>query len=84
MPAGAPTPKVEAKSAEANAIVPIGRGICADIFPSSRSSGDHLHVKFDYKAMQIGQSRVGFGSFCWPFVWPPVEKNQTVLLLATA
>jgi len=63
MLAGTPTPKTEVKSAEANAIVPIGRGICADIFfPHHPAS--HVGAKLDYKAMRIGQSRVGFGSFC--------------------
>jgi hypothetical protein len=63
MLAGTPIPKLKAKSAEANAIVPIGRS-CADMVLASPSSGDHFHAKFDYKAMQIGQSRVGFGAFC--------------------
>jgi hypothetical protein len=63
MLAGTLTPKTELKNAEANAIVPIGRS-CADMILASPSSGDHVHAEFDYKAMQIGQSRVGFGAFC--------------------
>jgi hypothetical protein len=63
MLAGTLTPKPEAKNTEANAIVPIGRS-CADMVLASPSSGDHVHAKFDYKAIQIGQSRVGFGAFC--------------------
>jgi hypothetical protein len=63
MLAGTPTPKPEAKNAEANAIVRIGRS-SADMVLASPSCGDHVHAKFDYKAIQIGQSRVGFGAFC--------------------
>jgi hypothetical protein len=62
MLAGTLSPKPEAKSEEANAIVAIGRN-CADMVLAS-PSGDHVHAEFDYKAMQIGQSRVGFGAFC--------------------
>jgi hypothetical protein len=51
------------KSAQANAIVPIGRGICADmVLPSPFS--DNVLTKFEHNRMQIGQSRVGFGHAC--------------------
>jgi hypothetical protein len=55
------TPK--AKSAEAKAIVLIGPS-CADMVLASPSSGDHVHAKFEYKTIQIGQSGVAFGAFC--------------------
>jgi hypothetical protein len=32
---------------------------------ASPSSGDHVHSKFEYKTIQIGQSGVAFGAFCW-------------------
>jgi hypothetical protein len=63
MLAGTLTPKTKAKNAEANAIVPIGRS-CADMILAYPSPGDHVHAKFGYKAIQIGQSHVCFGAFC--------------------
>jgi hypothetical protein len=63
MLAGTPAPKAKVKSAEANAIVPIGRS-CADMVLASPSSGDHDHANFEYKTIQIGQSSVAFGAFC--------------------
>jgi len=48
--------KLEPKSAEAIAIVPIGRGICADMILLPHLAAKVLE-KFDHNTMQIGQSR---------------------------
>jgi hypothetical protein len=55
--------KLETTNAETNAIVPVGRNR-ADMVFASQVPGDHDHAKFDYKEMQIGQSRVGIRAFC--------------------
>jgi hypothetical protein len=53
MLAGTPIPKLKAKSAEANAIVPIGRS-CADMVLASPSSGNHVHPNSNIKRYKLG------------------------------
>jgi hypothetical protein len=60
---GTLTAKTAAKNnAIASAIVPIGRR-CADMALAPHHPATMFMRKFDYKRMQIGQSRVGFGAF---------------------